>query len=371
VTRDPFDELGLEPGSDSKAIRRAYAQKLRVLGVSPPLEAFEALRDAYSWALALANGTASPGAERDTPPDSFSDPVRPEPQAPPVDAPAPAAVQPAFDARDWLCEFSAWPEATLETVGARLHADERIENLFLRDAVAALLGQAVFTQSALTPAKVAAASRFFDLVWDAPIQSAPAHYHAFYRRINLAWFALSMEGESTPDLRRRREALELLRKPDQRKSYWRVLDSKLETTLFELIEQIRYQFGDAPEDLVDPAAWRHWCEQGLTMATRASNVEISWAVAIGAVAIVTLGTALIESNTLISPTALLMPVLLVLVVLYFRNLEWLVNALHGDLIAIVRPKESWARRLAWLLLRVLLLCVLVGLFHLLLGVFKS
>jgi len=56
-----WDELGIDPASDAKEIRRAYAARLRALGSNPDPERFLRLRRAYERALA-AIGTSQPAA---------------------------------------------------------------------------------------------------------------------------------------------------------------------------------------------------------------------------------------------------------------------------------------------------------------------
>jgi hypothetical protein len=57
-----WEVLGIAPTRDAKAIRRAYAARLRALGADPEAAAFQALRTAYERALARA-AVAEPALE--------------------------------------------------------------------------------------------------------------------------------------------------------------------------------------------------------------------------------------------------------------------------------------------------------------------
>jgi hypothetical protein len=58
-----WDELGITPSDDSKAIRRAYAARLKTLDPDRDLAGFARLRQALEWALAAAEASSA------TPPD--------------------------------------------------------------------------------------------------------------------------------------------------------------------------------------------------------------------------------------------------------------------------------------------------------------
>lgn len=53
MATDPWATLGLEPGADIGAVRRAYAHRLKALDQQRDLAAFQALRQAYEHALEL------------------------------------------------------------------------------------------------------------------------------------------------------------------------------------------------------------------------------------------------------------------------------------------------------------------------------
>src|SRR5271170_1653985 len=68
-----WDELGIDPCDDPKAIRRAYAARLKKLDPDRDLQAFARLREALEWALIEA-GHAAPSS----PPARAQPPLRPD-----------------------------------------------------------------------------------------------------------------------------------------------------------------------------------------------------------------------------------------------------------------------------------------------------
>jgi hypothetical protein len=98
----PWDVLGIEPTGDVAAIRKAYARRLKEIKRDLEPRAFQALREAYERALAMAGANeAAPSASavRETaappaspPPDANEPAARPERFAI-ADAPPPAARQ--------------------------------------------------------------------------------------------------------------------------------------------------------------------------------------------------------------------------------------------------------------------------------------
>ncbi len=78
-----WDELGIAPCADPKAIRRAYAARLKKLDPDRDPSGFARLRNAYEWALSRA-GAEHGRPSSDKPPaaeDRDSDPVEDRPQA--------------------------------------------------------------------------------------------------------------------------------------------------------------------------------------------------------------------------------------------------------------------------------------------------
>jgi hypothetical protein len=103
-----WDELGIEPTSDAKAIRRAYAARLRVIDPDRDPAAFQTLRAAYERALfqgAMQARRAAQAAQaqqaqvRTPPPEprAEDEPPKSEPPAPQpvVEPPAPKPLPPA------------------------------------------------------------------------------------------------------------------------------------------------------------------------------------------------------------------------------------------------------------------------------------
>ena len=64
-----WDVLGIDPTDDPKAIRRAYAARLRQMDPDREREAFARLREALEWALAARRPPARPALERQPPRD--------------------------------------------------------------------------------------------------------------------------------------------------------------------------------------------------------------------------------------------------------------------------------------------------------------
>jgi hypothetical protein len=59
-----LQQLGLPPGSDERAIKRAYAQRLKKIDTSTDIEGFTRLREAYEAALQSLNGDATQDAPK-------------------------------------------------------------------------------------------------------------------------------------------------------------------------------------------------------------------------------------------------------------------------------------------------------------------
>ena len=82
---NPWEELGIAETTDGKAIRRAYAGRLRGIDQQKDPEAFQRLRGAYEWALNYA------AHRTEARPEQPEQPVRTDSQAP-DDPPAEQAV---------------------------------------------------------------------------------------------------------------------------------------------------------------------------------------------------------------------------------------------------------------------------------------
>jgi hypothetical protein len=81
-----WDELGIAPCDDPKAIRRAYAARLKKLDPDRDPEAFARLRYALEWALAQAGDGGAKPRRSAAPPPPAGNPRSAKPQSP---APAP------------------------------------------------------------------------------------------------------------------------------------------------------------------------------------------------------------------------------------------------------------------------------------------
>lgn len=132
----PFlQALGLDADADERAIRRAYAQRLRQVDPETDPAGFQALRENFEGALTwvgLPLGNAP--ARRQPPP----------PQTPPPDTPRSAIARPAHDAfADFAARFDASQHPEIDTAALLADAlsDERLVNLEARESFEAQVAE--------------------------------------------------------------------------------------------------------------------------------------------------------------------------------------------------------------------------------------
>jgi hypothetical protein len=88
MTRNwPWTELDIDPVNDERAVKRAYAKKLKAIDPEKQAAAFIELRSAYDYAASLAkHGNAEYNADDDWDDDDYVPPPQPEPNQPaPID----------------------------------------------------------------------------------------------------------------------------------------------------------------------------------------------------------------------------------------------------------------------------------------------
>ena len=93
--RSLWDILGTEPTGDERALKRAYAKRLKVTRPEDDPVAFQELRDAYEYALHHAPRFAEELAQMQDEPQDTAPVVMPEPVPAPVPAPGPQVDMPA------------------------------------------------------------------------------------------------------------------------------------------------------------------------------------------------------------------------------------------------------------------------------------
>jgi hypothetical protein len=148
---NPWTRLGLAPTGDARAIKRAYARLLKATRPEDDPAGFQALREAYEWALQAARHLAEDEDEAEAdgngavvvrePQQAAETPVvieaapapaaipapavaaAPAPASAPV-APQPAALQPMDEARRIWAEYIA---------GARVQPRQRLQKFMARD----------------------------------------------------------------------------------------------------------------------------------------------------------------------------------------------------------------------------------------------
>lgn len=173
----PWDELGLEEPGDRRAIKRAYAARLKSCRPEDDAEGFARLRRAYEVALAWASD-----APPVVPPIQFPDPPPPPPAATAWQEEKPAAEEqaeaetqaedlPPDDIPDY-CEpvdMAALADAVLAAPAADLARilaeDETLWNLTIKDRLSVILAARVTDDPATTsPAALLELMKFFH--WD-------------------------------------------------------------------------------------------------------------------------------------------------------------------------------------------------------------
>lgn len=138
----PWSELDIAPTADRAEIKRAYATKLKTLDRERDVEGFQALRDAYAWALSEADAEVvadSPkGSRQET--RAFDD----ESEAPSTKSvtqysPAPVDVHELVEQ-----VIAAMAASSSETaLHAALYANHGLDNLVVRDQVGFALAQRI------------------------------------------------------------------------------------------------------------------------------------------------------------------------------------------------------------------------------------
>jgi hypothetical protein len=137
---DIWEELGIDPTSDARTVRRAYAVKLKTIDQATEPERFQRLRAAYTWALARIEHGQSAGSdpapsEADLPPppenfhEAFDDTARSSAYA---DASAAYAKVLEVAANATTRELSDHLRAALDGL-VNLEAREELELLVLND----------------------------------------------------------------------------------------------------------------------------------------------------------------------------------------------------------------------------------------------
>lgn len=185
----PLERLGLGPDADERAIKRAYAQRLRTVRPDEDPEGFQLLHAAYRAALEQCREPASVAARLPVAAPAARD-VQLEAPAPPSVSRPMQATAPAFDGADFYASLLARAEAGDAAALQRwLQARPELWSLPLKARVGREVLQALFHHPAPMPATcLAEILRFFDL--DHALSGIdPLPLQHLERRMQLAWSA--------------------------------------------------------------------------------------------------------------------------------------------------------------------------------------
>lgn len=133
--------LGLRPDADARAVRRAYAVQLKQIDQATQLDAFQALRHAYEFALAGIAQRDALEAQAKTAALTSGPAEAPTPVAEPASPPAPATASPADAAP--AAELTMPPSAALAASVFQPFAAQAAAGFTSEDDASAALAQAL------------------------------------------------------------------------------------------------------------------------------------------------------------------------------------------------------------------------------------